>query len=232
MRSVNLAIILVLALAGASSARAVLIWDNFLTANPPTDGGFDGHSFFSSERNAAVEDSWAADDAVWTGNVTVQGVKWAGGRDPRFPYGNVELIVLNEQGGGLSVVQQYSLGQPTIQGTFGTFDGFEVYDGYIELPPGGLDLGPGHYYFGVRLVNGANGDEDGRNVMLTTGDGAINGVTMGLFQSDFFGYPDWTLTADTSAGITTDFAFQVYGVIPEPVSLVLLTAGAFLARRR
>jgi hypothetical protein len=81
-------------------------------------------------------------------------------------------------------------------------------------------------------VNGENGDEDGRNVMLTTGSGTLNGLTMGLFQSDFFGYPDWTLTEDTSPTMTTDFAFQVYGVIPEPASLLLLVAGAYLARRR
>ena len=99
-------------------------------------------------------------------------------------------------------------------------------DGYFQF----TNLGPCEPYE-LRLVNGANGDEDGRNVMLTTGGGAVNGLTMGLFQSYFFGYPNWTFTADTSGNLTTDFAFQLYG-IPEPASLVLLIAGGLLFRRR
>jgi hypothetical protein len=236
MRSVNLALTVVLAATAAGAARADMIWDNFLSSNPASDGGFDGRSYFSSERNASVVDSWTADDAVWTQSVTVQGVKWAGGRDARFPYGTVELIVLKEVDGVLSTVQQYSLGQPTVTGTFGTFQGFQVYDGYVDLPGGGLGLTAGHYYFGIRLVNGVNGDADGRNVFMTTGtiggQTTINGLTMGMFQSDFFGYPNWTLTADTSAHMTTDFAFQVYGILPEPASLMLLAAGLLVARRR
>jgi hypothetical protein len=231
MRRISLALVAALIAAGTPLACAELIWDNFLTPDPANDGGFDGVSYFSSERNAAVEDSWAADDAVWPHEVTVQAIKWAGARDARFPYGYVELIILEEQQGMLEVVQQYSLGQPAILGTFGTFFGLQVYNGYIELPEEGISLPAGHYYFGVRLVNGVNGDEDGRNVMLTTGGGAVNGLTMGLFQSYFFGYPNWTFTADTSGNLTTDFAFQLYG-IPEPASLVLLIAGGLLFRRR
>ena len=166
----------------------------------------------------------------------MQGITWAGARDPRFAYGNVEIIILrDEPARGLSVVQQYALGQPPeIQGTFGTFQGFQVYDGFATIPDGGITLPAGHYYFGVRLVSGPNGDEDGRNLMLTTGTYGgtthINGLTMGVFQSNSFGYPDWTRTADTSAHITTDFAFRIHG-IPEPASLLLLGVGVLLARR-
>ena len=229
---------LTLTLAGATAAQAdMLLWDNFLTANPAVDGGFDGNSYFSSERDAAVADSWAADDAVWDHTVQVQGIKWAGARDARFPYGNVEIIILSDQGErSLSVVQQYTLGQPPeIQGTFCTFLGYQVYDGFATIPDGGITLPAGHYYFGVRLVAGPNGDSDGRNLMLTTGTAGgvttINGLTMGLFQSNTFPYPDWTLTQDTSPAITTDFAFQLYGV-PEPASLILLGVGVLLLRRR
>jgi hypothetical protein len=236
MRPLTLALTVSLAFLGTAQATT-LLWDNFLTSDPAADGGFDGHSYFSSERDAAVEDSWAADDAVWDYPVQVQGIKWAAARDARFAYGNVEIIILQEQPErSLSVVQQYNLGQPPeIQGTFGTFLGFEVYNGYAAIPDGGITLPAGHYYFGVRLVYGVNGDGNGRNVMLTTGtiDGVttINGETMGLFQSDYFSYPNWTLVADTSAALTTDFAFQIYG-IPEPAALSLLLTGLVVLRRR
>jgi hypothetical protein len=236
MRPLTLALTVSLAFLGTAQATT-LLWDNFLTANPAADGGFDGRSYFSSERDAAVEDSWAADDAVWDHPVQVEGIKWAAARDARFAYGDVEIIILQEQGErSLSVVQQYALGEPpAIQGTFGTYLGFQVYNGYAAIPDGGITLPAGHYYFGVRLVSGPNGDGDGRNLMLTTGTSGgvttINGQTMGLFQSNFYGYPNWTPVAETSASMTTDFAFQIYG-IPEPASLVLLGAGILLLRRR
>lgn len=222
----------VLAVAG-TTARADLLWDNFLTADPANDGGFDGYSYFSSERNAAVEDSWIADDAFWTHPVTITGIKWAAGRDPRFDYGTVEIIILAETDRALTPAYEFSLGQPTIIDTFGTFQGFEVYNGYTALPA--VQLPAGHYYFGIRLVNGANGDEDGRNVFLTTGRVAgvptINGLTMGMFQSNFFNYPEWTFVGDTSAKMTTDFPFQLFGV-PEPEALALAAVAVLMLRRR
>lgn len=227
MRAYGLVLLLIV---GAAVAQADLLWDNFLTANPGVDGGFDRRSYFSSERNAAVEDTWATDDVVFTQDVVVQGIKWAGGRDPRWSY-SVEVIILKEQNQTYTPLAGFPLAVPTYQvtGTFGSFYGFQTFNGYVELPD--TPLGPGHYYIGVRLVSGPTGQGDGRNVALTTGYGQINGQTMGLVRPGPPPYYNWIFINQYPGEPATDYAFQVHG-IPEPTGLALLGVGLLLQFRR
>lgn len=231
MRSVHLVLVFMLLVAGALDARAdLLLWDNFLTPRPADDGGVDRHSYFTCERDATIEDSWVVDDARFNVPVVLDAIKWAGGRLPAYPY-TVEVMVLKEEDNTLAEWPGFPLGLSSYQvtGTFGTFYGYQVYNGYVELPP--TSLPAGHYYFGVRLVSIPPGEGDGRNVALTTGFGTINGDSMGFVRVPPFGYPDW-IPVDQFPGETpTDFAFQLYG-IPEPASVPLLALGPILSRRR
>lgn len=223
-------LLLLLLVGGAAIAQADLLWNNFLTPNPAVDGGFDRQSYFSSERNAAVPDTWTTDDAVFTHDVIIQGIKWAGARDPRFAY-TAEVIILKEESQSYTPLTGFPLAIPSYQvtGTFGNFYGFQTYNGYVDLPD--TPLSAGHYYFGVRLVSGPTGQGDGRNVALTTGNGQINGLTMGLVRPGPPPYYDWIFINQYPGESPTDFAFQLYG-IPEPTSLVLLGLGLMLQLRR
>jgi|GEM_PF-6476745 len=232
-RLIQLAGPLAIALLGCAwPASADLLWDNFLTDNPAADGGFDGHSYFSSEQNAAVQDTWATDDAVFTFPVTIQGIKWVAGYDPRWSY-TAEIIILAEDADSDSYAPwpgfPLAVTNWQVTATFGTFYGFRVYNGYAELPD--VELPPGHYYFGVRLVSGQGGQGDGRNVALTTGNGQINGQTMGLVRPGPEPNYNWMFINQYPGETATDYGFQLYG-IPEPASLGLLGLGWLLLVRR
>ncbi len=235
MRTVSFAaaaVILTIVAATARGDQLVLEWDNFLTFDPATDGGFDRVSYFASERDAAVPDAWVVDDVLFDHDVPLKRFEWAGAHDRRFGYGSVELIILEDIDETLHVIYQLSLGQPVVEATFGLFYGLETYNAYIEIPdsrPTVTLLAGRHYYLGVRLVYN-DGHADGRNVALTTGYGTINGLTTGRFQSYFFGYPDWTPVEQTAEHLATDFAFRVWS--PEPGSLMILLGGLLLVRRR
>lgn len=231
MRHVRIALLVCLLAGGFSAAQAELLWDNFLTANPATDGGFDGRTYFSSERNAAVPDTWATDDAVFEYAVTIDSIKWLGGRDASYEDYTVEIMVLAYDGEEFVEITDppIAVNDWQVTGTFGKFFGFEVYNGLVDLPGDGLKLDAGHYCFGVRLVS-ENGTGDGRNVALSTGDGEIR-VEQGVVRAGPPPFFEWTFVGDLPGAPETEFGFQLYG-IPEPASLLLLTAGVFLARRR
>jgi len=219
MSQAKFAVIALAVLAGVAGVQADIIWDNYLTS----PDGYDSISAFTSERNTNVVDSWAGDDAIFGAPVTVTGVEWLAIRDPDYQY-TAEVVVLDEN---FDIVNEYI--EMDYAATVVTPDplfGYQVYSGYIDL--GGLDLPAGQYYFAVRLFTGGAG----RNMILTTGDGTINGLSMGVVQSDHFGIANWTEIASAWPGApVTDLAYRIHGV-PEPASLVLLAGGLFMLRRR
>jgi len=204
-----------LILAGVSVAHAELLWDNFLTNRD----GFDGLTYISSEKNTTIVGTWAGDDALFGQWVTVTGIEWLAVRDPLYTY-TAEVTILNS-----SLTPMYTYTDLPYTATVvrdELFD-YQAYRGFAEIPP--VDLPPGHYYIAARLAC----DGAGANKMLSTGGGTINGVTMGVFQSDHFGIP-WSLLGDLGAP-QTDLGYRIYGT-PEPAAFVLLAAGALVLRRR
>ncbi len=233
MRRSNLCLFAIILVAiGAVSAQAELIWDNYLSNNP----GYDGTSYFSSERCTSVPDSWAGDDAVWETTVTISAIEWLGARKPGYDYGYAEAIILDSD---FQTLYEFTIdsGQPldyTAEELPGPVFGWMPYEGYVEIPE--TTLLAGQYYIAVRLVSAAEpGDATtaGRNVVLTTGNGGINGDTMGVIKNVGLGADDWMLVDNYFGTPATDYSYRIYGVeVPEPAGLLLLVSGLLLGRRR
>lgn len=226
--------ILVLLLAwGAGSVQAsTLLWDNFLTPNPETDGGFDGQTYITDERNALVGSSWAIDDMVFETDVVIEELRWAGGRTPAYdPTYSVEVLLLNSDftpvGGGSPFEPTFAIDGVNVVGNYGTYFGYQAFNGSVALPTTALPAG--RYYVGVRLAS-ADGAGFGRHVMLSTGNGTINGDSMAQVYVPLVGLTSWTPIADFPFEEATDLAFQVYGV-PEPAAFLLLACVTLLRRR-
>lgn len=225
MRCRNILGITLLLGTAASLVSADVLWDNYITQ----PDGYDGVTFFSSEADASVSDSWAVDDAIFSYDVTIQSIQWFGARKPGYTY-TAEVIVMDEefipvQGSPVEGLSYAAATRPE------PFNGFEVYEGSLELDEP-LELPAGRYYIGVRLRNEIGlAPGGGRNFVLTTGDGTTRGETMGAFRSPDFGYTDWTYTEGYDpAPIVTDFAYRING-IPEPAGLALLLTGLLFRRR-
>lgn len=219
--------LLVTASASAASV-ASLLWDNYQsTGNPAYPDGWDGVGFLSSESDASVEDSWVIDDAVFESDVVVQAVEWLGLRKTGYNY-TAEVIILDTEFN--LVAERTDLFYTALQTEPNTpIAGFKPYKALTEFT--NVELPAGRYYFGVRLKNGTDaGLGGGRNFILTTGDGNIQGETPGAFKAPAWGYPAWTYTNAMSTPINTDFAFRVRG-IPEPASILALGLLALLRRR-
>ncbi len=228
MRGLYVAVGLSLLL-GTVAAPAELLWDNFLSPDP---GGFDGESYFSSERDSVIPTSWAIDDMLLESPVQVESIRWAGGFYPMYAY-TVEVLILDDSleniGAGLGPYDPtYAIESWQLEATFGTKWGYTLYNGWVDIPPTALD--PGQYYVGVRLVSSNNGSGAGRNVALSTGDGPPPEGAQAEVQIPLFGLNTWTPVDELPGEEPTDLAFQVYGV-PEPLGLALLALGVLLRRR-
>ncbi|MBU0638929.1 MAG: hypothetical protein KKB50_08705 [Planctomycetes bacterium] len=234
MRLVN-AIAVLAALSLATAAQADLLWDNYQYGDDQY--GHDHLTAASSERLTQITDSWAADDAIFDAQefplgVRVQQVRWIGMRDPNYSYPAADYIVLSRDAQG--VFHEVASGQVVIYDMVEVmgqidFPGLETYEASVELPD--IELDPGQYYFGVRLVGSGSGL--GRNYVATTGAGEFLGLTSGAVQSNYFGIPNWTLNSDYQHATDSDYAYQIHGVaIPEPVTMIMLLAGAPLLLRR
>lgn len=220
-RAAILCLATIAALGGWNSvARADLLWDNYLTAP-------DGHDHFTglgSERRTQVGDAWTADDAVFGTAVRISEVRWIGVRDATFPYATADVLVL-DSARNIAFSANDVIYNSSIRGT--DF-GMQTYEGTITLPD--VTLPAGQFYFATRLV----GNSLGRNFAASTGNTVRNGLSYGIFRSEFFGFPDWVSSGDALDTGPTDFAFQLYGVsIPEPATLLLFALPfARLIRRR
>jgi hypothetical protein len=217
---------IVLGLGFAALAAAEPIWDNYLSPEP----GYDRVSFFTSEADATVTDSWVADDFSFTHPVTLTGLDWLGARKTRYTY-TAEVLIMDST---FAVVDGGALtGLPYAETPISDPDfviGFQLYEGTVELPE--VTLPAGRYYVGVRLRSERDGQPGGgRNFWLTTGSGELNGVTEAAFRAEDWGYADWTMMSDIDPPLVSDFAFRLYGV-PEPATAMLILAGIAVLRRR
>jgi hypothetical protein len=214
----------------SSAASGDVLWNNFQGPD-----GFDGVDSLSSERRTEVTESWTVDDAIFPAaqfplGVEITGIRWIGVRTPGtslFPLADFAILdsSLNQIAGAGDDDVSYTV-EATLPST--DFPGLEVYRGFVSVP--NVPLAPGRYYFGARLV----GNFFGRNFIATTGNGAIQGVTQGYFQSVFFGFPNFVPAAQAFKAGETDFAYQIEGVpiVPEPATLLLVAGGALAALRR
>lgn len=231
-----------LAVLAAATARADmdLMWDNYLY---PGDG-YDHVFALSSERNTFVTDSWTGDDAVFEEAVFIQQIKWIGMLvdHPDADYWSVDVVIYPADPDpdpypidpvNYPAVAEWNELAYQLDPITEEF-GLQVYEGTVDLPEDVL-LAPGHYYYAVRVV----GNNRGQNYVASTSTagGETAGMTMGVFQSDFFFYPphsgEWVYVEDATDPVRqSDFAYQLYGYVPEPASLVLLALGALMIRVR
>ncbi len=182
-------------------AQPEIIWDNFLS-----EGGYDGVSFFSSETNIAIEDSWTADDAVWTDGAEIVALEWMAIWRPQYEY-TAQVLILDTTYAQLYLAVDLEFETAELNDGEPVF-GLSAYQGHVELPEP-LMLPPGHYYYSVRLAT----ETAGRNMVLTTGDGALHpdGMTMGIVRSPDYNLLHWTFIADYKDQPASDFAYRVFG---------------------
>lgn len=208
-------------MAVAWAAQADLLVDNYLS-----EDDYDHRTALSAERNTIISDSWTVDDGAFEASVVVQKIRWIGAREAGEEYPKADFILLDDD---FNIVQEIMDVEYTLTERGEDFGGLLVYEGEITLE--GIELAPGHYYFGARLVGT---DGLGRNFLTTTGDGQLQG-SMGYFRSIPLGFPDWTSVDEVLSIGASDFAFQIEGeVVPEPTSLALVGFGALMMglRRR
>lgn len=222
----------VLSTVAARGQGRQLLWDNFIT--PPD--GYDGITARSSERQTIVTESWTADDAIFSEQqfplgVRIEEIRWIGVRDPSQSYPVADAIILDDQFNTIGDPMLDLVYSVEVLGPSGFPIAPEAYRGTIDLLAQGfeIELQPGRYYFATRVADAFLG----RNFVASTGEGQLNGVTFGAFQSEFFGFPEWTLVENIPTAIVTEFAYQIWGtVVPEPASLILLAVGGLFSLRR
>lgn len=218
-------------LAGSAFAGGTqLLWDNYLT--PPD--GYDGQNALSSDRNTQTQDSWVADDAVFGQIVRVDEIRWVGYREINGggQYPAADVTVLDSTFNTLLEFNDASYTDSVLDTVQILGRTYQIYEGSVSLETfaGDREFDPGQYYFGTRLV----GNTLGQNFFATTGNGTLNGQTIGFTRSPSFFQNNWTPVSQVyGIEFNTDFAFQVRGVIvPEPAAIAMLGAGALLFVRR
>lgn len=203
---------------------ADLLWDNYA---PNTPFGWDGVTGLSSERDTLISDTWVIDDAVFEQTVMVQEIQWLGFRDDEPLVGADYIIMDNE----FQVIAEVHDAPFTANDLGEQLGRFELYEGSVALAES-VELGPGQYFIGTRLV----GESLGRNFAATSATGARNifGESQAYFKGVPFGFDQWTPVNEVlTSGEPSDFAFRVNGtIVPEPASLMLLAFGAAATLRR
>jgi hypothetical protein len=204
----------------APAATADVIWDNYQGQD-----GYDHVTALSSERATLISDTWLVDDVVFESPVILEQIQWLGLRDQQS-FSGADYIVMDGDFNVIAEVHDLAFGSQFLTNEFG----LQVYEGTVETTP--LQLEPGQYYMGARLVDGFLG----RNFVLTSGTGAQNvlGQTQAYFKGVPFGADDWTPVEDIlDSHVPSDFAYRISGqIVPEPASLLLLLGGAAMLRRR
>jgi hypothetical protein len=227
------------------AASAGILWDNYLSANPNNGEGYDGVYALSSERNTFVTNSWTGDDAIFDQTVTLEAISWYGllQNYAGAEYTAVDVVIytanpdptvypIAPDASPVVSFTDLSFNQRNVTDPYYEQLGYQVYEGTVDLPQD-VVLPPDHYYYAVRVV----GSTYGRAFAATTGDGSINpapGTTMGVFQSTQLYYlkrPNWVYVNEASPRVS-DYAYRLYGIVPEPASVALLVLAAAALRRR
>ncbi len=207
MKKLTIILISLCICAVQSRADSDILWDN---------GDWEGGSNNSSERNTLVTESWSVDDFIITEPVVIREFLWTSlMRDDMNALGS-DLIILNEAFETIAELSDLSFSR-VFDGTI--FGEFEIY--HVTLSGLAIELQPGRYFIGGRMVG------DGTSRAVSGMNSTIRGESAMYFQSDHFGYPDWTQL------VGLDVAFKVYGdIIPTPPTLLALTLPGLLALRR
>lgn len=225
---------------GIASAGESLIWDNY------PGGTFHGTIGLTSERNTSfVETTWSVDDVnvtddVSTSDVRISRIEWVGMRDPNWTYSDIEVILMDsglDEGApntvlhsGLNWTSTPVMPDPNPDPLRQVYTGSVTFDEPISPP----DL---HFYIGIRLV----GDSTFRGRALWnahSADTSLQGLTGGFTKAVQLGAPFFRPSSDVLYGTVgspnnVEFAFRVYGEVPEPATLTLIgLSGMLLAARR
>lgn len=202
-------------------ASADLLWNNY--AMTPT--GWDGVTGLSSERDTLISDTWVVDDAIFEQPVIVQEIQWLGFRDAD-PLVAADYIIMDNQFQVIAEVHDAPFSANDLGMQLGRY---ELYEGTLTVA-GGVELAPGQYFIGTRLV----GQFLGRNFAATSVTGDHLGQSEAYFKGVPFGFDDWTQVNQVLiSGEPSDFAYRINGtIIPEPASLMLLAFGAAATLRR
>lgn len=214
MNSRLLLIVFTIITAYTIASSQQLLWDN---------GSWDGSSNWASMRHTDYPlISTVVDDARFNTDVRITALSW----DSIFRPANsnpffADVEILTSTFANLYDFRDLSYSKERV----GTDRGLPVY----KVTVSNLDivLPKGRYYFGGRMVEIASG---GAYAELQSGENF--GETEAYFQSDFFGYPDWT-PASSYFGSRKDLAFRLYGEpVPEPATLFVLGTAFGMLRLR
>lgn len=209
--------------ASATAGNGMLLWDNYLSQ----PNGYDGVNALTSERKTLVQRSWTVDDVIFDNPVQLDAIRWLAVRQPMsssINYPAADILVMNESFVPVVTLTDVAF-SATVRGNLGNL---QAYEGQVDFPASTV-LPAGRYFVGARLV----GNDLGRNFMLTTGNGAMNGDSFGYHQAESFAVNQWVPVGQVNGISNTEFAYQVYGtIVPEPTTMILLGVGAILLRRR
>lgn len=227
--------LLVLGATSAALASDVLLWDNY-----PGET-YQASVYVTSERHTQlVESSWSVEDAQIEPGTAIHRVEWVGARTTSPSFSQADLLFMDSDFNVLRQIDGITLGELMLEDVLpdpNPDPNIKTYIGNITLNEP-VTLNESDIYVGVRLAG--DGNFQGRNfwvVHSTTAPGL--GLTGGYTKAATIGAPDWRPSSDLWNGTPDgtsppfEFAFRLYGVVPEPATLGLLAVGlAALVRRR
>ncbi|MBN2446414.1 MAG: PEP-CTERM sorting domain-containing protein [Phycisphaerae bacterium] len=244
---------------GMTSASAELIYKNTPDGFTP-DGATYFRDSYHQQLGIFIDDCWTAEDfyidpVQYPDGVYLEEIRWVGRFNQTVTDWVAQYAIIERVGSLQSpvyderIIDDGAVVDPNTGATFtregaatGTavVDTFSIKTNYsIEADgdPHYLEAGK-HYYVGVRLVTTGPGAEN-NGVACVVDDAnyapTSHSLTSALHErSGAFVLP-WTLVSNldsTSFPDKTEYAIDLYGVIPEPGSIVLLVAGLGLVWRR
>lgn len=205
MIKIGLAMILesLLMLASLSSPLyGEIVWDN-------RGERLFGGSASSSERDTRVAESWTADDFSLDAGAFIDvlnALLWV--RPVEAEVKSADYMILDEDFNNVIGAQAV---KPELERIWCCeFGGGGVFQVTLQV---NIELPPGRYYCAVRLV----GTGPGCNCQFFKAgrDGGVLGETEGYFQSEYFGYPEWTPVSELF-GYPDDFSFWLEGELDQP----------------
>ncbi|MDY7109639.1 MAG: hypothetical protein SYC29_13475 [Planctomycetota bacterium] len=157
-------------------------------------------------------DAWVVDDVTFEEDIIVRDLHWWAVTDDAFAWQNTDDIIILASDGpnggpGTVIVEMwdvYNIRYDTCRDAFSRNIYVYSIDG-LEIP-----LAAGTYWIGMRPVNQGDSGQS-YNMTSLSGDAVVQEC---YFQSEYFGYPDWT-PGHVPFGEYHDIAFCVTGSGPD-----------------